>query len=88
MEYQKDHYFAKFRRERNEEEALLVAGQMQKTKILHLTPEISLSAAELSLKYQLPMADCIVYASARQEGCQVATSDPHFEGLDGVLYIH
>ena len=79
--------YKKFKKERNEEEALLVAAQMQKTRVVHLNVEIALSAAELSLKYKLPMADSIVYATAQKEQCPVVTSDPHFENLEGVVFV-
>ena len=75
------------RRERREEEALLVVAQIMKTKTVPLSEEIALSAAETSLKYTLPMADAIVYATAMKEICPVVTSDPHFKGLDEVIYL-
>jgi len=79
--------YKKVRRERSEEDAFLVAAQMQKTRIVHLTAEIAFSAAELSLNYQLPMADSIIYSTARSEQCPVVTSDPHFEDLEGVVFV-
>lgn len=79
--------YRKLRRERKEEEALLVVAQMTKTRIVPLTEEISLLAAEMSLKHSLPMADAIVYATAMKEACPVVTSDPHFKGLEDVIYL-
>ena len=79
--------YRKSRRDRKEEEALLVVAQMTKTKILPLTEEISLLAAEMSLKHSLPVADAIVYATAIKEACPVVTSDPHFKGLEDVIYL-
>lgn len=79
--------YKKLRRERKEEEALLVVAQMTKTRIVPLTEEISLLAAEMSLKHSLPMADAIVYATAMKEVCAVVTSDPHFKGLEDVIYL-
>jgi len=79
--------YRKSRRDRKEEEALLVVAQMTKTKILPLTEEISLLAAEMSLKHFLPVADAIVYATAIKEACPVVTSDPHFKGLEDVIYL-
>jgi predicted nucleic acid-binding protein len=52
-----------------------------------LSEEIALSAAEISLKHTLPMADAIVYATAMKEACPVVTSDLHFKGLEGVVYL-
>ena len=79
--------YKKLRRERREEEALLVVAQMMKTKIVPLSEEIALLAAELSLKHNLPMADAIVHATAMKEACPVVTSDPHFKGLEDVIYL-
>jgi predicted nucleic acid-binding protein len=79
--------YKKLRRERKEEEALLVVAQMMKSKVVPLTEDLALSAAEISLNYSLPMADAIVYATAIREGCPVATSDPHFKELRDVIYI-
>ncbi len=79
--------YKKIRRERKEEEAIIIAAQMKKTKIIPLTDEIALSSAEFSLRYKLPLADSIVYATAIKENVQVVTSDSHFEGLDGVIFM-
>ncbi len=79
--------YKKLRRERKEEEALLVVAQIMKTKIVPLSQEIALSAAEISLKHTLPVADAIVYATAMKETCPVVTSDPHFKGLKDVIYL-
>ncbi len=79
--------FKKVRRERQEEEVLITVAQMQKTRIIELTAEIAFTAAEFGLKHRLPMADSIVYATARTAKAQVVTSDPHFEGLDNVMFI-
>jgi len=58
-----------------------------KTKIVPLSEEIALLAAEISLKHTLPMADAVVYATAIKEICPVVTSDPHFKGLENVIYL-
>ena len=79
--------YKKLRQERKEQEALLVAAQMMKTKIVPLSEEISLLAAEIGLKHSLPMANAIVYATAMKEACPVVTSDPHFKGLEDVIYL-
>jgi len=79
--------YRKLRRERKEEETLLVVAQIMKTRMVPLTEEIALSAAEISLKHTLPMADAIVYATAMREACLVVTSDPHFKGLEDVIYL-
>ena len=79
--------YKKVRRHRKESEALIIYAQMLKTKIVDLTADIARNAAELSLKFSLPMADAIVYATAKKENCKVITSDPHFKNLPGVIYL-
>jgi len=40
--------------------------------------------ASLSIDYKLPMADAIIYATARAHQAELITSDAHFSGLTGV----
>lgn len=79
--------YKKILRERTEEKAIIVAAQMNKTVVVDLDEPLSLAAANLSLKHNLPMADAIVYATARFFECKVATSDKHFTNLDQVIFI-
>ncbi len=65
----------------------IAAAQMQTTEIVPLNAELSLMAATLSVDHKLPMADAIVYATGRQQGAPVVTSDKHFAGLAGVEFI-
>lgn len=44
-------------------------------------------AAKTSLDANLPMADAIIYASARAHGAELVTSDAHFKGLPGVTLL-
>ena len=75
------------RRERSEEEALMVAAQVQKSCIAPLSSTIALTAADLSIEHGLAMADSIVYATAVVGGVEVVTSDRDFESLPGVVYL-
>lgn len=79
--------YKKIKRERTEEDALLAIALMNRTTVVPLYESIALSAADLGLKYSLPMADAIVYATAIEEHCRVITSDTHFKGLDNVVLI-
>jgi len=60
---------------------------MVKGRIVPLSEEIALSAAEISLEYTLPMAVAVVYATAMKEACPVVTYDPHLEELVDVIYV-
>lgn len=34
-----------------------------------------------------PIADSIIYATAKSRSAEVVTGDPHFKGLDGVFFL-
>jgi predicted nucleic acid-binding protein len=79
--------YKKIKRDKTEEEALLAVSFMNKTQIIPLEESIALLAADLSLKFSLPMADAIVYATAVQKEAKVITSDADFKDLDKVVFI-
>jgi len=74
-------------RDRSEKEIELTVDYLRKTSIEILSESIAITAAGLSIKHKLPMADAIIYATAQHHGVDVVTSDKHFEGLDGVIFI-
>jgi predicted nucleic acid-binding protein len=55
--------------------------------VVDLDSELAIHAARLSLQAKLPMADSIVYATARASEATLWTQDDDFEGLDDVKYI-
>jgi predicted nucleic acid-binding protein len=59
---------------------------MHNGKIIDLDREIALIAAELSFELKLPMANCIILATARANDAILWTQDEHFKGLAGVKY--
>lgn len=79
--------FKKVLRDYSEEAAIMVAAQMNNTRVIDLSESLSLLAANLSIKHNLPMADAIVYATAKALDCQVVTSDKHFSDLDSVIFV-
>ena len=72
------------KRERSEEEALQAVAAMKKTRIVALTEELALTAADLSLSHGLAMADSMMLAVARATGSQLATTDSGFGRFEGV----
>jgi predicted nucleic acid-binding protein len=56
-------------------------------RLIPLTLELSLLASKASLEEHLPMADAIIYATARKHQAQLITSDTHFAQLPGVTII-
>jgi len=79
--------YKKIKKERTEEEALLAVSLMKRTSLIPLEESIALLAADLSLKYALPMADAMVYATAVEKNADLITSDAHFKGLAKVILI-
>jgi toxin FitB len=73
------------KRERSEEEALQAVATMKRTRIVDLSEELALTAADLSLSHGLAMADSMMLAVARANKAQLATTDSGFEGIDGVI---
>lgn len=63
------------------------SGMIMGTKVVPLSDQLSTTAAELSIKHKLPMADAIIYATAVAYDATLVTSDAHFEGLPQVEYI-
>lgn len=79
--------YKKIRKEKGEEMALEIYGQLARTKIVPLSEELAITAAEVSQRLKLGMADSIIYATARSEKARLITSDEHFKGLEGVEFI-
>ena len=74
-------------RERGETQALKAIAHMQLGEVVDLDSKLAIYAASLSLQAKLPMADSIVYATARASEATLWTQDGDFEGLDDVEYI-
>ena len=79
--------YKKVKREVGEEQALRVVAAMQAGTIIPLPDSLALAAADLSLQFSLPMADAIVYATARAHDALLVTSDEHFKNLEGIEFI-
>ena len=73
-------------RERGEAAALHAIAHMQQGEVIALDGKLAVLAARLSLQAKLPMADSIVYATARAHQATLWTQDGDLEGLDGVQY--
>lgn len=68
----------------DEAQALQAVVQMKQGRVVDLTEDVALSAALISLKHKLPMADSMIFATAQAQGAILWTQDDHFEGLPGV----
>jgi toxin FitB len=78
--------FKRVLQQRNESDALRAVAVMQQGTVVDLDVPLALSAARLSFEAQLPMADSVVFATARLHGAVLWTQDGDFEGLPGVRY--
>lgn len=74
-------------RESDEDHLLQALAAIQKGQVELLTPSLATAASKISLKYKLPMADSIIYATAKQFNATVWTQDVDFENLPDVNYI-
>lgn len=72
---------------RDEGEALQVVAAMQQGRVVDLTADLAVSAAELSIIERLPLADSVMLATARAHDATFWTQDKDFENVQGVRYI-
>jgi len=73
--------------ERDESSAIQVVGLMQQSKVIEVSSTISIQAAKLSYERKIPMADSLIYTTARQNNAIVWTQDIDFKKLDDVKYF-
>ena len=66
---------------------MLAVSLMKRTSIVPLEESIALLAADLSLKYALPMANALVYATAVEKNAHLITSNDHFKDLERVILL-
>ena len=70
-----------------EQSALEAYSQITRTKIIELTSQIALEAAEISLSATLGMADSIVLATAKAFNAELLTSDQHLKDFKECKFI-
>jgi toxin FitB len=68
----------------DEGDAYQAAGQMKLGRIVKITEDIALTAAQVSIKHKLPLADSMIYTTARIHKAVLWTQDDLFSGLEGV----
>jgi predicted nucleic acid-binding protein len=74
-------------RESSENEALKAIVAMQKGTVVDLTPSLAIAASKISLKHNLPMADSVILATAKDFDATLWTQDSDFKGIQGVRYF-
>ncbi|AJP49516.1 twitching motility protein PilT [Rugosibacter aromaticivorans] len=70
-------------RERGENDALQIASMMQTGQVIDLDSALALEA----MRYPLPMADSLIYATAMRHGATLWTQDEHFKDLPQVRFF-
>ena len=73
----------KLAREAGDETASAALSLMLRGHVVEIDMSLALEAAVNGL----PMADSLIYATARRHGAVLWTQDPHFDGLPGVKYF-
>jgi predicted nucleic acid-binding protein len=74
-------------REKNEDIALSAISAMHKGKIIDLDYNLAAEAAKVGITHNLPLADSVIYATAKAKNALIWTQDRHFEHLSNVKYI-
>ena len=69
------------------ERARSALGYMNLGRVEPLDAPLATEAAILSVEHRLPMADSIIYATARRFEAELWTQDADFENLPGVRYF-
>jgi len=73
--------------EKDENSALQAIALMQQAKVIDITISISVMAAKLSYELKIPMADSLIYSTARIHDAMVWTQDADFKDLEKVKYF-
>jgi len=79
--------FKRVLQQRNETDALKVAAAMRQGQLVDLDAELALTAAQLGIAHRLPLANSVIYATARRFDATLWTQDGDFEGLAAVRYF-
>lgn len=74
-------------RESGENKALLAVVAMQKGTVVGLSAPLAIAASKLSLEHNLPMADSIILATAKEFKAVIWTQDSDFKKIDNVKYF-
>lgn len=74
-------------RESSENEALQAALAMRKGTVVDLTASMAIAASRLSLEHNLPVADGIILATAKEFDATIWTQDSDFKNIEGVKYF-
>ncbi len=73
-------------RQRGEDMALEAIAHMEQGRVVVLDEALAVDAAQYGVEYKLPLADSIIYATAKKFDALIWTQDIDFKPLEGVKY--
>ncbi|MEZ5494366.1 MAG: type II toxin-antitoxin system VapC family toxin [Pseudomonadales bacterium] len=73
-------------RQCDEESALSAVAHMEQGKVINLNSELAMDAASYGVTHKLPLADSIIFATAKKYGATIWTQDSDFKGLPNVKF--
>lgn len=79
--------FKRVCQQQGESAGLQAISVMQEGQIVQLDTTIALAAAKFSIDAKLPMADSVMYVTARSMGASFWTQDADFKSFPDVKYI-
>ncbi len=79
--------FKRVLQQRDHGAALQVIAVMRQGKVVDLSEALAVSAARLSVRHGLPMADSIMLATAQAANATLWTQDADFVGVPDVRYV-
>ncbi|MEX2494254.1 MAG: type II toxin-antitoxin system VapC family toxin [Nitrospirales bacterium] len=79
--------FKRILQQRGEHEALLAIAAMKQGQVVDLTTALAMAAASVSVAESLPLADSVIYATARAYQAILWTQDADFKGKEQVRYV-
>ena len=74
-------------RQRDEDAALEAIAHMEQGRVVLFDSALAIDAAVYGLKHKLPLADSIIYATAKKFGAVIWTQDADFKALPDVKYF-
>lgn len=79
--------YKKILKEKDENTAIQIIGLMKQSKVVDVTSSIAVQAAKLSYEKNIPLADSMIYITAKENDAMVWTQDVDLKNLVGVKYF-
>lgn len=73
-------------RQTSEEHALSVMAHMKQGRVISLDAELAIDAGHYGIVHSLPLADSIIFATAKKYNATIWTQDSDFKGLPSVKF--